>query len=235
MTTFLLNETTALDAGALTLSLSIAEQRRIDRVLVTHAHFDHVATLPFLFENVFGRRKPIEIAAPPAVLSALDRHLFNDALWPDFTRLPSRRRPTARLRPIAPGRGYRAAGLVFRPVPVDHIVPTFGYLVSDGRRSVLFSGDTAPTTALWKLADAADDLAAIFLEVSFANAQEAIARASKHLIPRQLEAEIGKTSRDVPVYLYHMKPPSEAAIRREVRALKNPRFRFVEQDQVLVF
>ena len=235
MTTFLLNERTALDAGALTPVLSIAEQRRLERIVVTHAHFDHVATLPFFFENVFGRRTPIEIAAPPAVLSALERHLFNDALWPDFTRLPSRRRATARLRPIAEGRVYRAGGLAFFPVAVNHIVPTYGYLVSDGRRSILFSGDTAPTRALWKVADAADDLAAIFLEVSFSNRQEAIARASKHLIPRQIEGELAKTSQRVPVYLYHMKPPSAAAIRREVRALKNPRLRFVEEGQVLVF
>jgi ribonuclease BN (tRNA processing enzyme) len=235
MTTFLLNETTVLDAGALTPVLTVAEQRRIERVVVTHAHFDHVAMLPFLFENVFGRRTPVEIVAPAPVLAALERHLFNDALWPDFARLPSRRRPTARLQPISEGRDYRRAGLTFRPVAVNHIVPTFGYLVSGGGRSVLFSGDTAPTRALWELADAAADLAAIFLEVSFSNRQEAIARASKHLIPRQLESEIAKTSRDVPVYLYHMKPPSEAAIRREVKALKNPRFRFAEQDQVLVF
>jgi ribonuclease BN (tRNA processing enzyme) len=235
MTTFLLNETTALDAGALTQVLSIAEQRAVDRVIVTHAHFDHVATLPFLFENVFGRRKPIEIAAPAPVLSALRRHLFNDALWPDFTRLPSRRRATVRLRTIRRAESYRASGLSVRAVAVSHIVPTYGYLVSSGSASVLFSGDTGPTRALWKLADSAKNLKAIFLEVSFSDAQEEIARASKHLIPRQIPDELAKTSRNVPVYLYHLKPPSEAAIRREVKALKNPRLRFVEQDQVLVF
>ena len=235
MTTFLVNETTALDAGALTPVLSLSEQRKIDRVVVTHAHFDHVATLPFFFENVFGRRTPIEIAAPPPVLSALDRHLFNDALWPDFTRLPSRRRATVRFRPIPAGGEYRAAGLAFRPVAVNHIVPTFGYLVSTRSASILFSGDTAPTTALWKVADSAENLQAIFLEVSFSNAQEAIARASKHMIPRQLESELAKTSRDVPVYLYHMKPPSAAAIRREVKALRMPRLKFVEEGQILRF
>ena len=235
MTTFLLNDTTALDAGALTPVLAIAEQRRIDRVVVTHAHFDHVATLPFFFENVFGRRTPIEIAAPAPVLSALRRHLFNDALWPDFTRLPSRRRATVRFHPIPGGGAYRAAGLSFRPVAVSHIVPTFGYLVSSKSASVLFSGDTGPTRALWKLAESAKNLKAIFLEVSFSNGQEAVALASKHLIPRLLEAELAKCGGNVPVYLYHMKPPSAAAIRREVRALRNPRLRFVRQGQVLRF
>lgn len=235
MTTFLVNGTTALDAGALTPVLTLAEQRRIERVVVTHAHFDHVVTLPFFFENVFGRRRPIEIAAPAPVLSALERHLFNEALWPDFTRLPSPRRATVRLRPIASGEEYRAGGLSFRPIRVTHIVPTFGYLVTAGSGSVLFSGDTGPTRELWRAADAARDLRAIFLEVSFSNAQEAIARASKHLIPRDIEPELAKTAQDVPVFLYHMKPPSAAAIRREVKALKNPRLRFVEEGQVLRF
>lgn len=235
MTTFLINDTTALDAGALTPVLELEEQRRIDRVVVTHAHFDHVATLPFFFENVFGRSTPIEILAPEAVLDPLRRHLFNDELWPDFTRLPSRRRATVRLRAIAEGETHRTRGLAIRPVGVSHIVPTFGYLVSTPSASILFSGDTGPTRKLWKLADEAENLKAIFLEVSFANAQEAIARASKHLIPRYLGDELDKTRQRVPVYLYHMKPPSAAAIRREVKALKMPRLKFLEEGQVLDF
>ena len=235
MTTFLINETTALDAGALTSTLSLQAQRRIDRVVVTHAHFDHVASLPFFFENVFGRRHPIEIVAPASVLAPLRGHLFNEALWPDFTRLPSRRRPTVRLRPIGKGDAFTARGLTFRPVPVAHVVPTFGYLVSTKDASILFSGDTGPTRALWRIADRAENLKAIFLEVSFSDSQEAIARASRHLIPKLLAAELRKTKQDVPVYLYHLKPPSAAAIRREVRALKMPRLKFLKPGQVLSF
>jgi len=235
MTTFLVNETTALDAGALTETLSIPRQRSIERIVVTHAHFDHVASLPFLLENVFGRRRPVEIAAPAEVLAPLAEHLFNDALWPDFTRLPSRRRATARLRAIPEGGTFSAGGVAFRPVRVNHIVPTFGYLVSTARASILFSSDTGPTRALWALADRAENLKAIFLEVSFSNAQEDVARASKHLTPKLVAAELRKTKRDVPVYLYHLKPPSEAAIRREVRALKMPRLKILEEGDVLEF
>jgi ribonuclease BN (tRNA processing enzyme) len=235
MTTFLVNETTALDAGALTSTLELSEQRRLDRVVVSHAHFDHVATLPFLFENVFGRPRPVDIIAPEKVLAPLRKHLFNDELWPDFTRLPSRRRPTARLRALVEGKTHRFPGLSIRPVRVSHIVPTFGYLVSTPSASILFSGDTGPTRALWSLAEESENLKAIFLEVSFSNAQETIAKASKHLIPRQLPGELAKTTRTVPVFLYHMKPPSADAIRREVKALKMPRLSFLEQGQILTF
>ncbi|HTD52478.1 MAG TPA: 3',5'-cyclic-nucleotide phosphodiesterase, partial [Thermoanaerobaculia bacterium] len=39
MTTFLIDGETALDAGSLTEALPIAAQRRIRRVVLTHAHF----------------------------------------------------------------------------------------------------------------------------------------------------------------------------------------------------
>jgi ribonuclease BN (tRNA processing enzyme) len=235
MTTFLINERTSLDAGALTPVLTLEEQEKVDRVVITHSHFDHVATLPFFFENIFGRRKPIELIAPESVLSPLRKHLFNGALWPDFSKLPTRREATVRFVSIREEEDYRAGGLRFRPIPVNHVIPTFGYLVSSPRASILFSGDTGPTEKLWRVADEAEDLKAIFLEVSFSDKQAKIASASRHLTPRMLATELAKTRQTVPIYLYHMKPPSLAAIRKEVKALKNPRLQFLSQGQILEF
>ena len=71
LTTFLINGETALDAGALTDTLPLAAQRRIRRVLLTHAHFDHISSLPFLAANLHGRSgAPVEILAPEPVLTA---------------------------------------------------------------------------------------------------------------------------------------------------------------------
>ena len=64
MTTFLVDGETALDAGSLTEALPLSAQRRIRRIVLTHAHFDHTASLPFLIENLYGRGMPLEIAAP---------------------------------------------------------------------------------------------------------------------------------------------------------------------------
>ena len=97
MTTFLIDGETALDAGALTETLPLAAQRRIRRVVLTHSHFDHLASLPLLMENLYGREEPLEILAPRPVLSTLARDILNDRIWPDFRRLPSRARPTLRL------------------------------------------------------------------------------------------------------------------------------------------
>jgi hypothetical protein len=79
------------------------------------------------------------------------------------------------------------------------------------------------------------DLKAVFLEVSFSDSQAEIARASQHLTPSLAAAEVAKAPDGVPVYLYHMKPPSLSRIRREVAALKNPRMRLLEGERSFRF
>ena len=62
-----------------------------------------------------------------------------------------------------------------------------------------------------------------------------MARDSCHMTPALLPAELEKAPPRVPVYLYHMKPPSLARIRREVRALREPRLRLLESERSFRF
>jgi ribonuclease BN (tRNA processing enzyme) len=114
-------------------------------------------------------------------------------------------------------------------------VPAYGYVVSKPGRSVVFSGDTEPTDLLWQAARRARNLRAIFLEVSFCDAQAAVARASRHFTPRMIAAALPKAPPRVPVYLYHMKPPSLARIRREIAALGEPRLKLLESERSFRF
>jgi ribonuclease BN (tRNA processing enzyme) len=235
LTTFLLDGETALDAGCLTDALPLSAQRRIRRVVLTHAHFDHIASLPLLCDNLYGQSRPLEVLAPAPVLATLSRDVFNDRVWPDFTRLPSRAHPTVRLRRITEGRPVRIGSLAVTPFAVRHTVPAYGYVVSKRGRSVLFSGDTSPFEALWNEARRAKNLKAIFLEVSFSDAQGPLAKASGHFTPRFLTEELPKAPARVPIYLYHMKPPALPRIRREIAALREPRLKLLDSERSFRF
>ncbi|MGH9367422.1 MAG: MBL fold metallo-hydrolase [Thermoanaerobaculia bacterium] len=236
LTTFLVNGESALDAGALTDTLPLAAQRRIRRVFLTHAHFDHIASLPFLAANLHGSLSaPIEILAPEPVLEAVRRHVFNDTTWPDFTRFPSVARPTIRYRPLAEGRAFSSGGFSVTPYAVNHVVPAYGYVVASNDASVVFSGDTGPTERLWGAARRARQVRGIFLECSFSDREEKLAADSLHLTPRLVAQELPKLPQRAPVYLYHVKPFSLARIRRELEALREPRLHLLEEERSFRF
>jgi ribonuclease BN (tRNA processing enzyme) len=235
-TSFLVNDALCVDAGAVTEALSLDEQARVRAVLVTHSHMDHVASLPFLVENVFGRTHgPLEVLAPEDVLEALRTHLFNDALWPDFSRIAAENGPSVTFRAVPVGAPFSADGISATAVRVSHVVPTYGYVLSDEASSVVFSGDTGPTEEIWSAARLAPRLKALFVECSFPSDLQRIADASRHLTPATLRAEMTKFPKDVPVYLYHMKPPALDRLTAEIAALGEPRLRILADGDDLTF
>jgi ribonuclease BN (tRNA processing enzyme) len=235
-TSFLINGAIALDAGALTEALTLEEQSKVRAIVVTHSHMDHVASLPFLVENVFGRAEgPIEVIGTAGVVSSLQQHLFNDALWPDFTRIPNHLLPTVRFRVVEPLVPVAVDGLTITAIPVDHTVPTAGYLLQEGTGSVIFSSDTGPTEEIWRIARETPSLRAIFVECSFPDSMAEIADVSRHLTPSRLRDEMLKFPPGVPVNIYHMKPPTLPALRAEISVLASPRLRLLADDDELVY
>jgi ribonuclease BN (tRNA processing enzyme) len=223
MTSFLINGELALDAGSITQALPLEAQRRIRRIVLTHSHLDHTASIPFLVENTFGeQREALEILVTPQVLHTVKLHLFNNDTWPDFTRIPNDMLPAIRLVQVEPRAPFSANGLRLTPFPVRHTVPTHGYLVEDEGGAVLFTSDTGPTQEVWEVANRTAALRALIVEVSFPSRMQAVADVSLHLTPTTLAAELAKLKREVAVYLYHLKPAYVDELRQELAATRFP-------------
>ncbi len=235
LTCLLINKTVALDAGSLSQALPIDRQRKVKTVLLSHSHMDHTNSLPFFVENVYGKTKTIDLYASAATTYSIRKHLFNNASWPDFTRLPNNLLPSIRFHELEEEVPILLDGVTVTPFFVDHLVPTFGYLLEQDGVSVVWSSDTGPTVRLWEIANAATGLKAVFLDTSFDNSMQQIADLSLHLTPQTMSQEIQKLQPDVPIYLHHLKPPCIERIVHEVRALKNPRLGFLEQGRVYEF
>ena len=237
MTCLLINDTIALDAGSLSQALPIERQMQVDSILLTHSHMDHTSSIPFFVENVFSRRqRTVDIYTSAVTAGAIHKYLFNDATWPDFTRLPHPVLPrVVKFHDIRDEEPFELAGVRFTPIPVDHPVPTHGFLIEQDGTAVLWSSDTGPTTRLWEIANQTPGLAAVCVDTSFDNALQEIADASFHLTPRTLERELDKLNRSVPILLHHLKPPCVEQIRREVAQIGNPDLDFLEQGKVYEF
>jgi len=224
MTCFLLNDSVAFDAGSLTRSLDIDEQVSLRAVVVSHAHLDHVRDLATIADTRAQRNaKPLRVFATAATIRALRTHLFNGAVWPDFTAIPSEKRPAIRFVEVRPGERFRVEGMTLRAIPVHHAIQTVGLIASDSGGAVVLSGDTGPTDALWEEARRVGRrLRAVLVECSFPRRMEWLARISWHLSPDSLASQLlklGPRPSGLTVALYHFKPGFAAEIEAEVREL----------------
>lgn len=130
--------------------------RKLDAVVLTHAHLDHSGYLPVLVRD--GYRGPIYCTPPTRDLCAIllpdsgrlqeedaryankrgfSKHHPAEPLYTERDALAVPRRMT----PVALGEVLKVGSLRVRLVPAGHILGAAGVIIDDGETSVLFSGD----------------------------------------------------------------------------------------------
>jgi ribonuclease BN (tRNA processing enzyme) len=206
-TSFLVDGDILVDAGTGVGDLTLAELSQIDHIFVTHSHLDHVASIPFLVDTVGGMRtRPVDVYAQRPTIEILKNHLFNWAIWPDFTEIPSAEAPFLRYRPIEVGEPVTLAGRTITAIPARHTVPAVGYHLDSGAASLVFTGDTAPNDALWRVVNRIANLKFLIIETAFSNKERHLAEISRHLCPMTLADELKKLERNAEIYITHLKP-----------------------------
>jgi cAMP phosphodiesterase len=235
---FLVNDVLMMDAGTITAALSIKAQAKITDILISHSHLDHVKGILFLADNIIGRtKKPVNIHALPQVIAAIKKHLMNNVIWPDFTRIPSGKNPVFTYKPFKAGREFKAAGFTVKAIPMNHPVPAVGFLVSDPRSSLLYSADTGSNEKLWKAASEAKNLKAVIVDTSFPDSYDALAGVSGHFTPRRLQRDIEKAKIDstLPIYIYHIKPAYEPRVIKDLRAMGRNNVKILKEGKTYTF
>lgn len=238
LTSFLVDDTLALDAGSLTETLSLDRQEKIQNVFISHSHLDHMLSLPFLTDNLFDLLdSPLQVWGSAHVISALKSYLFNDVVWPDFSVLPSPEKPTIIFHTLKAEETIKVGHLEITPIPVNHIVPCFGYLVAceKSKSSVLYTADTTSTERIWEIANSREDLAAVIIDCSFPNDKEDLAKQTGHFSPNLMMKDIAKLKRDCQILVYHIKPTFMGKMLEELQALNDPRLILSIQNKTMHF
>ncbi len=224
LTTYLINETLAIDAGAIAVGLSIEEQLRLRSIIITHAHLDHIFSLPLFITDLFNEiGEPVKLYATPSDFDAVREYLFNPRVWVTLETLKNSHPELLSFHPIKSGESFFAEGLKITPIPVSHTVLTHGLLVDDEKSALLFTSDTGTTDRIWQVAGECERLRAVFIDLSFPNRLTELARVSCHHSPSTLLEEIPKIKPDVQVFAVHLKAAYRDQVATEIAALKDPR------------
>jgi len=220
-TSFLIDNDVLIDAGTGVGDLTLAEMSEVDCVMLTHSHLDHIAALPLMVDAVASQRKtPLLVYGLPGTLAALRTHVFNDIIWPDFTRIPSNANPFVRLKEVHIGQSLRINGKLIEVLPAVHTVPACGYSVSHGKSCWIFTGDTECNPAFWARLEQLD-VGILIIETAFSNHEKDLAKRSLHLSPGSLATELGNIGKDknFPIYISHTKPAETDQIMSEIQQL----------------
>lgn len=223
VSTYLINGTVAIDAGSLGFHGTPQDQEAVKHVFLTHSHIDHTASLPIFVENAWTPAESCpRVYGIPETLDAVQKHIFNDVLWPDFVAISKITPPFLAFCPLADETTVDVCGLHITPVRVNHLVPAVGYVIKEGESTVIFGGDSGPTNRLWEIAHCTAGLRAVFMEACFPNQLSGLASASRHLTPEVFAREAAKIPGGVVIIAVHLKVRYRDQVVRELQDLRLP-------------
>ncbi len=216
----LVDDVIAFDAGSLTSSLSLAEQRDLRAILLTHHHYDHIRDVAAIAMNLYLARTGIDVYAPQLVYEILTGHILNNEVYPNFFARPPEA-PALRFKAIEPLKARQVHGYRIRAVAVPHSIPAVGYeVISGDGKSLFYTGDTGPgLSTCWP--EVSPQL--VIVEITVPRGFEDFGRESGHLTPSLLRDEMlqfQELKGYVPeVVATHMSPGLERQIKAELTAL----------------
>lgn len=152
--------TVVVDCGGDVLQRLMAaglDPDRIDLLVLTHEHPDHVSGFPLFMEKIWlaGRRRPISVAGPQAAVEQARRifEAFDTSGWKGLPSIDWRVVPLSEGASVWSDDHWR-----IKASPGDHSVPVIGLRVEDARGEgvAAYSSDTERSDAIARLADGAD-------------------------------------------------------------------------------
>lgn len=189
---------------------------KLQHILITHHHIDHISGLPSLVECLWiaGRSEPLHIYALPAAMRVIEILLD---LW-DLRSRPIKEFPIV-LHTIEGNPDelvIESKELTLRTTPTLHAVPSVAskIIFPDGQKLV-YSSDTAPTPVFLDFAQGADYL---MMECTFCDEEQELAGITYHLTSKNFSEIASQIQAKYTLLIHHSEDMScsHADLAREI-------------------
>lgn len=207
-TSFLLDDRILIDAGTVMNKLDTDEILYIDHLLLTHSHLDHIAEIAFLSIKLMEEKAGnFNVYASPDTTDYVFSHIFNNKVWPDLFTISKENKGNLHWNTFNHYENFNIADYRIFSIPVNHTIPTNGFIIDNGEKSFAFTGDTYITDQFWEYCSHQENLKAIIVDVCLPNEQLDLAEKVAHLTPNTLALELEKlNSAGTTILITHIKP-----------------------------
>lgn len=143
---------------------------KVRAIFVTHAHGDHHLGIPGLLQSMTlsSRESELTILAPRNVVDVLTTLLKAGMIKPSFK---------INIEVVNDGYIYKDQKIETRAFPVEHNIEAYGYRVTIGKKTICYTGDTAPSQSTIDHCRGVDIL---IHDSTFTSEYQEEARAQKH-------------------------------------------------------
>lgn len=219
-TSFQIDDTTLIDCGPGVEDLPTAELLRIERVFLTHSHIDHCQFLPLLADiHASHDGNGLTVIGLQETLDAMTTHMFNNVLWPDYTRITnSRGTPLIATHAIDVGDSLPLMDGIITALPCEHTVPALGWLVEGPWRALAFSGDSSPCAGFWHWISNVPSLSDVVCELNYPDTLRGFAEKAGHQTPSGIAPFLPLLPPNVQLWVSHMERGHENEILNDVSA-----------------
>ncbi|MDR0747456.1 MAG: MBL fold metallo-hydrolase [Helicobacteraceae bacterium] len=216
---YLIEPSIALDAGNLMRPLG-RNAAKIDHIVLTHCHMEHLADIPFLIDAFFAKRNtPLNIYGLEHTLANLKRHIFNGEVWPDFTKIAllNSHAPSIIMHTIKEYKPFCIKNVSFKPIPALHAVPTVGFVITKRKTAIYITSDTCYSQTVWNEINENGSIRAVIIECTYPSAMSEAAKIHGHLTSSMVIDGISKCHRkDIEFFVSHINPKMERTIIQEL-------------------
>ncbi len=175
-----------------------------------------------LDSNFLSRQNPLNIYGSKQTLSSLREHIFNNEIWPDFSKIDLLNKKAKSLiyNELKEDEIINIQNHSIKAIKANHIDGALGFVVKKDDEAFLLSGDTHSNNKIAEILNTDLSIKVLLIECSFPNELENIATLSRHLTPNLLHKMLQNLKRDdLKIYLYHLKCSYKEQIKEQVEEL----------------